>query len=102
MAASGASVAPSLAGVDGLLVALPSGRALGCCGGAHAAAEDPALAVYLPAGREDVRQRLLAAHVAQARGEDAVRSPPERATAACRCSSARGGAQGRSAPLRVR
>ena len=94
MAASGKSaVAPS--GVDGLLVALPAGGALSCFGGARSAPEDPALAVYLPAGREDVRQRLLRLHVAQARVEDAVRCAAGRS----RLPPARG-ARGRARPQR--
>lgn len=67
-----AAVAPT--GEAALLVALPSGSALArCFRGAAAAVDDPALALYLPGGREDVRQRLLQLHVAQARGEDQVR-----------------------------
>lgn len=99
LSASGsAAVAPS--GVDGLLVALPAGGALSCFGGGRSAPEDPALAVYLPAGREDVRQRLLRLHVAQARGEDAVRGARGATQAAA--STRRGRARTPAAPRTLR
>ncbi len=63
-------------GVEGLLVAEEDGsrRGFGCFGCWAGSPEDAALVVYLPASRDDVRERLLRAERRGA-GEPAVRRP---------------------------